>query len=86
MSTLIFVALESITSPSANMPAKIIPIDVSSLTPVRLLTAPISSAIRIPAGTAAKNGLIPSRKATTIAGSTEWARASPMKERPRVIT
>ena len=86
MSTLMPVALESITRPSANIPAKMMPMDVSSLMPVRRLTAPMSSAIAIPAGTAAKKGLMPSRKATTIPGSTEWASASPMKARPRVMT
>ena len=59
------------TRPSANIPAKTMPIEVSSLMPVRRLTEPISTAITIPAGTAAKKGLIPSRKATTIPGRTE---------------
>ena len=86
MLTLTLVAFESITRPSANIPAKMMPIDVSSLMPVRRLTAPINRAITIPAGTAAKNGLIPSRNATTIPGRTEWARASPMNARPRVMT
>ena len=52
------------------MPANTIPMDVSSLMPVRLLTVPMSRAMTIPAGTAAKNGLMPSRKATTIPGRT----------------
>ena len=86
MLTLILVALESITRPRANIPAKMMPMDVSSLMPVRRLTEPINRAIRIPAGTAAKKGLIPNRNAITIPGSTEWARASPMKARPRVMT
>ena len=49
------VALESITRPSANIPAKTMPMDVSSLMPVRRLTEPINRAIAIPVGTAAKN-------------------------------
>ena len=68
------------------MPANTIPMDVSSLMPVRLLTVPMSRAMTIPAGTAAKNGLMPSRKATTIPGRTECASASPMNARPRVMT
>ena len=68
------------------MPAKTMPIEVSSLMPVRRLTEPINRAIAIPAGTAAKKGLIPSRKATTIPGRTECASASPMNARPRVMT
>ena len=86
MLTVTLVAFESITRPRANMPAKMMPMDVSSLMPVRRLTEPINRAMRIPAGTAAKNGLIPNMNAITIPGSTEWARASPMKARPRVMT
>ena len=86
MLTLTLVARESMTRPRANMPANTIPMDVSSLMPVRLLTVPMSRAMTIPAGTAAKNGLMPSRKATTIPGRTECARASPMNARPRVMT
>ena len=68
------------------MPAKTMPMDVSSLIPVRLLTRPISNAMAIPAGRAARKGLIPSRNATTMPGRTEWASASPMNARPRVMT
>ena len=86
MSTVTLVAFDSITSPSAKSPAKMMPMEVSSLMPVRLLTDPIRRAIAIPAGTAATKGLTPRRNATTIAGSTECARASPMNARPRVMT
>ena len=37
MLTFILVALESITRPRANIPAKMMPMDVSSLMPVRRL-------------------------------------------------
>ena len=57
--------------PSANIPANTMPMDVSSLMPVCLLTVPISSATTTPAGTAAKNGLMPRRNATTMPGNTE---------------
>ena len=57
MLTVTFVACDSMTRPSANMPAKMMPMDVSSLMPVRRPTEPISSAIPMPAGTAAMKGL-----------------------------
>ena len=78
--------LESITRPSANIPAKTIPIDVSSLLPVRRLINPIRRAIATPAGTAAISALPVASRPIPIPGSTEWARASPMNARPRATT
>ena len=63
--------LESITRPSTNIPAKTIPIEVSSLLPVRLLMNPISRAIPTPAGTAAISALPVASNPTPIPGSTE---------------
>ena len=51
MLTVMLLDVESITRPNANMPAKMMPIDVSSLMPVRRATEPINRAITIPAGT-----------------------------------
>ena len=62
------------------------PMDVSSLLPVRLLMYPIKRAMATPAGTATISALPVTSKPTPMPGSMECARASPMNARPRATT
>ena len=86
MFTVMLSDMDKIIRPRANMPAKSMPMDVSSPRPVRWLTKPMRTAKPIPVGTATSRGLKPNRMPRARPGMTPWARASPMKERLRVIT